>query len=67
MSKLNPTPDHRPGPAPFQSTAEGSAVETDDDFAAEHDSTSYADELRGGPEGAPEPESPHGRAGMDPN
>ncbi len=39
------------------------------DFADEHESTTFADELRGGPEGRPEPESPSGAAGaggMDP-
>jgi hypothetical protein len=36
-----------------------------DDFAAEHDDTSFADNVRGGPERALEPESPRGRAGMD--
>lgn len=62
MSKLNPqSTDRAGGPAPFDSSAE-----PEPDFANEHESTSYADDLRGGPEGAPEPESPTGRAGMDP-
>ena len=67
MSKLNPPPEGRPGPPPFQTTADGSVAESDDDFAAEHESTSFANDLRGGPEGAPEPESPTGHSGMDPN
>lgn len=35
------------------------------DFAAEHSSLTFADELEGGPERAREPESPRGLAGMD--
>lgn len=35
------------------------------DLAAEHDQTSFADEVGGGPEHADEPESPTGHAGMD--
>jgi hypothetical protein len=35
------------------------------DFAEEHTSNTFADEVRGGLEGAPEPESPRGLAGMD--
>jgi hypothetical protein len=38
---------------------------SDDDFAAEHDETTFADEPEGGPEHAKEPESPAGHAGMD--
>jgi hypothetical protein len=45
---------------------DGSVPEPEGDFAEEHDSTSYASELSGGPEGAREAESPRGRAGMDP-
>jgi hypothetical protein len=37
----------------------------DPDFADEHSSLSFADEERGGPERAPEPESPRGLGGMD--
>ncbi|WP_026874563.1 hypothetical protein [Jiangella gansuensis] len=35
----------------------------DGDFADEHTSTTVADEMPGGPEGVPEPESPSGRGG----
>jgi len=35
------------------------------DFAVEHRSVTLADQLAGGPERAPEPESPKGLAGMD--
>jgi hypothetical protein len=35
------------------------------DFAEEHDNTSLAEQLRGGPEGVDEPESPDGLSGMD--
>ncbi|MFI5909746.1 hypothetical protein [Dactylosporangium sp. NPDC051541] len=35
------------------------------DFASEHEDSTLADEVEGGPEGSPEPESPRGRAGMD--
>jgi len=53
MSKLSPDDRHRPGgPAPFQMVDDGSAPESEGDFAEEHDSTSYASELSGGPEGA---------------
>ena len=41
----------------------------DADFAEEHDDTTVADEMPGGPEGVAEPESPTGRGGdggMDP-
>jgi hypothetical protein len=37
----------------------------DDDFAAEHEGTTLADQTPGGPERSEEPESPDGRAGMD--
>lgn len=68
MSKLNPDDGHRPGgPAPFQTTADGSDPDTEADFASEHDSTSYAGDLSGGPEGVREAESPRGRGGMDPS
>ncbi|MFC0527874.1 hypothetical protein [Phytohabitans kaempferiae] len=45
----------------------GEPEEPDDDgdFADEHSSATFADEQEGGPEGAPEPESPEGYAGMD--
>jgi hypothetical protein len=67
MSKINPHDRHRPGgPAPFQMAEDGSVPEAEGDFAEEHDSTSYASELSGGPEGAREAESPRGHAGMDP-
>jgi hypothetical protein len=36
-----------------------------DDFADEHSSPTFADQAEGGPERAPEPESPEGHAGMD--
>ncbi len=36
----------------------------DTDFASEHESTSI-EHLEGGPEQAPEPESPHGHAGLE--
>jgi hypothetical protein len=35
------------------------------DIAGEHQDTSLAGQLGGGPEHADEPESPEGRAGMD--
>ncbi|NEE03038.1 hypothetical protein [Phytoactinopolyspora halotolerans] len=35
----------------------------DGDFADEHRSTTFADDMDGGPEGIPEPESPEGRGG----
>ncbi|WP_426514093.1 hypothetical protein ACPPVO_27810 [Dactylosporangium sp. McL0621] len=35
------------------------------DFAQEHDDSTLADEVEGGPEASEEPESPRGRAGMD--
>lgn len=35
------------------------------DFADEHDSMTFAEEMPGGPEGVDEPESPKGYAGMD--
>jgi hypothetical protein len=35
------------------------------DFAGEHDDTTLSGQLEGGPEHAPEPESPEGTAGMD--
>jgi hypothetical protein len=65
MSKLNPDPLHRPGPAPFQTADDGTLPDTDPDFADEHNETTFADELDGGPEGAREPESPRGRGGME--
>lgn len=34
-----------------------------DDFADEHTSTTFADEMPGGPEGREEPETPKGKAG----
>ena len=40
-------------------------AELEPDFAGEHDSVTFADERRGGPERAPEEESPRGLAGMD--
>jgi hypothetical protein len=65
MSKISPDDRHRPGgPAPFQMTVDGS--EPEPDLADEHDSTSYASELSGGPEGAREAGSQHGHAGTDP-
>jgi len=45
---------------------EAFADDSDDaDFAGEHDDSTLADQLEGGPEHAGEPESPRGRAGMD--
>ena len=38
---------------------------TEGDFAEEHSSVTVATGLEGGPERAPEPESPEGYAGMD--
>lgn len=38
-----------------------------DDFADEHAGATFADQMRGGPEGTPESESPEGLAGMDPD
>ncbi len=68
MSRINPDDRHRPGgPAPFQMADDGSVPGAEEDFAEEHDSTSYAGELSGGPEGAREAERPHGRGGMDPS
>lgn len=37
----------------------------DADFAGEHDDSTLADEVEGGPERSREPESPRGRSGMD--
>ena len=37
----------------------------DPDFAAEHDSATFADDMPGGPERARDPDSPRGQAGMD--
>lgn len=37
----------------------------DVDFAHEHQNPTVADQLHGGPEGRPEPESPVGYSGMD--
>jgi hypothetical protein len=39
--------------------------DTQGDFATEHEDSTLAGDLGGGPEGAGEPESPRGRAGMD--
>lgn len=39
--------------------------EDDADFASEHSDTTVADHLSGGPEGAKDPDSPHGRSGLD--
>jgi hypothetical protein len=36
------------------------------DFAEEHTSATFADQMPGGPEGASEPETPEGYAGMEP-
>jgi hypothetical protein len=41
------------------------ASDEDSDFADEHSSPTLADQMPGGPEGRPEPESPKGYAGMD--
>ncbi|MBN1174865.1 MAG: hypothetical protein JXA67_22085 [Micromonosporaceae bacterium] len=35
------------------------------DFAEEHCSMTLADQMEGGPEHAPDPETPHGLAGQD--
>jgi hypothetical protein len=37
----------------------------DADFATEHDSATFAEEMDGGPEGHPEDDSPRGYAGAD--
>jgi hypothetical protein len=39
--------------------------ELEPDFADEHTSPTFADQMRGGPEGMREPESPRGLAGMN--
>jgi hypothetical protein len=36
------------------------------DFAEEHASATFADQMPGGPEGIPESETPEGYAGMEP-
>ena len=48
-------------PDPFP----GFEKDNQDDFAAEHEEPSLADEMGGGPERTREPESPRGLAGMD--
>lgn len=50
--------EHPPEGTPFPSAVEP-------DFAAEHTSPTFADELAGGPERIRESESPKGLAGMD--
>jgi hypothetical protein len=40
-------------------------AELEPDFAEEHTSPTFADQKRGGPERAPEEESPRGLSGMD--
>lgn len=41
------------------------AAEDEPDFASEHSSVTFADQLAGGPEGARDPDSPKGLAGAD--
>lgn len=48
-------PERETGPEP----------EHEPDFAEEHKSATFADQLEGGPEGRPESESPKGYAGME--
>jgi hypothetical protein len=43
----------------------GDPAPDEPDFADEHASATFADELSGGPEGVPESESPEGYAGME--
>jgi hypothetical protein len=64
-------PDRREGPEardtrPERQPEEPAPPEPEPDFAAEHTSLTFADQMPGGPEGAREPESPRGLAGMDP-
>jgi hypothetical protein len=49
-------------PGPLDEDAE---PEMEPDFASEHATVTVADQLEGGPEGAPEPESPRGLSGQD--
>ena len=52
-----------------QSTQQPPGDTDEGDFAEEHTSTTFADQMRGGPEGTPEPETPSGEGGdggMDP-
>ncbi|MDQ7911238.1 hypothetical protein RB614_42790 [Phytohabitans sp. ZYX-F-186] len=65
-----PAKDTRPaeqrspyGPGPGQEEP----YDEDSDFAEEHSSPTFADQMSGGPEGEPEPESPKGYTGMDPS
>ncbi len=69
MSRLNPDPESRPGgPTAFQTTPDGSVdADPNGDFATEHNDSSFAGDLRGGPERAEETESPTSRGGMDPS
>jgi hypothetical protein len=67
-----PEKEQRPEPPePGQRQKPGQRRELDPDadsgpdFAEEHDSMTFADEMPGGPEGIDEPESPKGYAGMD--
>ena len=57
-----------PTPPPVYREPDANRVnrpDEDPDFAAEHDSTTFADEMPGGPERAHDPDSPRGQAGMD--
>jgi hypothetical protein len=56
---------HRPAPPRTQRPAKPIGSADSGDFAGEHSSSTVADQMPGGPEGAREPESPRGYAGMD--
>jgi hypothetical protein len=59
----------RRSPSPMSEWPPDRVPDEDADFAEEHDDTTVADEMPGGPEGVAEPESPTGRGGdggMDP-
>lgn len=53
----HPKPEREPEPA--------ASPPESDDFADEHSGATFADQLEGGPEGAPEPESPEGYGGQE--
>lgn len=58
-------PDRAIGEPPPSDDDQASEPPESDDFAAEHTGATFADQLEGGPEHAPEPESPDGYAGQD--
>ena len=58
MSEPSPIEYREPDPIP-----EALADQDNGDFAAEHDETTFAENVPGGPERAREPESPRGHAG----